>query len=252
MGRNRKQPFGYEMEWGKVVVQKGEQTWVHYLYREYNAGATMRVLRDNMQASGAHYEEGKEWNINMIARILSDERYIGADGYPVILDVEVFLSAAERRKKKAPAVQKTEVQKILRKKCGCRVTPHMEQEVLYLLNLHAGKPEQIEIPYISNKDYSRVETMQKELEELLGMLPVDEKQARLKLMETTVAMYEAINPREYETQRLKRIFGGEQMRTKLDANILDQCVSAVTVDSMGRVRVRLKNDQIIERRECNE
>jgi hypothetical protein len=240
------------MEWGKVVVQKGEQTWVRYLYREYNAGATMRVLRDNMQASGAHYGEGKEWNINMIARILSDERYIGADGYPVILDVEVFLSAAERRKKKAPAVQKTEVQKILRKKCGCRVTPHMEHEVLYLLNLLAGKPEQIEIPYISNKDYSRVETMQTELEELLGMLPVDEKQARLKLMETTVAMYEAINPREYETQRLKRIFGGEQMRTKLDANILDQCVSAVTVDSMGRVRVRLKNDQIIERRECNE
>jgi hypothetical protein len=236
------------MEWGKVVVQKGEQTWVRYLYREDNAGATMRVLRDNMQASGTHYGEGKKWNINMIARILSDERYIGADGYPAILDIEVFRSAAERRKKKAPAVQKTEVQKILRKKCGCRVTPHMEHEVLYLLNLLAGKPEQIEIPYISNKDYSRVETMQTELEELLGMLPVDEKQARLKLMETTIAMYEAINPREYETQRLKRIFGGEQMRTKLDANILDQCVSAVTVDSMGNVRIRLKNDQIVERR----
>ena len=84
------------------------------------------------------------------------------------------------------------------------------------------------------------------------MLPVDEAQARQKLMETTVAMYEAIDPREYETNRLKRIFGSEEARTELDGSLLEQTVTAVTVDSMGRVRIRLKNDQIIERRECNE
>ena len=251
MGRNRKQPFGYEMKWGKVVAHPGEKTWVHYLYREYNVGVSMRVLKDKMQGYGVPYEAGKEWNINMIARILSDERYIGADGYPVILEAEVFHSAAERRQKKAPAVQKTEAQKTLRKKCGCRISPHMEHEVLYLLNGLAGKPEQIEIPDVPSKGNSQVEPLLAELEDLLRMLPVEEKQARQKLMETAVAMYQAIDPREYETQRLKRIFDGEQMRTELDANLLDQCVSSVTVDSIGKVKLRLKNDQIIERRECH-
>jgi hypothetical protein len=71
-------------------------------------------------------------------------------------------------------------------------------------------------------------------------------------METTVAMYEAIDPREYETHRLKRIFGREQVRTELNSNLLEQSVTAVTMNSMGKVRVRLKNDQIIERRECSE
>ena len=52
------------------------------------------------------------------------------------------------------------------------------------------------------------------------MLPVDEKQARRKLMETTVAMYETIDSREYETQRLKRILSGEQIRTELDAKLV--------------------------------
>ena len=252
MGRNRKQPFGYEMELGKVIDNPGEQTWVRYLYREYNAGVTIRVLKDKMQASGVHYEEGKEWNINMIARILSDERYIGANGYPAILDTDAFMSVVEKRKKKAPAIQKTEGQKELRKRCGRRVTPHLEHEVLHLLNGLAGKPEQIEIPDVPMKGNSMVEALQAELEELLGMLPVDETQARQKLMETTVAMYEAIDPREYETHRLQRIFGSEQTRTELDSNLLEQTVTAVTVDSLGKVRIRLKNDQIIERRECSE
>ena len=97
-----------------------------------------------------------------------------------------------------------------------------------------------------------METLQSDLEDLLGMLPVDEALARQKLMETTIAMYEVIDPREYETYRLKRIFESEQVRTELDSNLLEQSLAAVTMSSMGKVRIRLKNDQIIERRECSE
>ena len=84
---------------------------------------------------------------------------------------------------------------------------------------------------------------------MMASLPVDEKKAREKLVEVTVEMYEAIDPREYETYRLKRIFGREQIRTELDADLLDQTVSAISIDSLGKVRIRLKNDQILERRE---
>ena len=128
----------------------------------------------------------------------------------------------------------------------------MEHEVLYLLNTLVGKPELLTIPDAPPKGNGRVETLQSDLQDLLGMLPVDEKQARQKLMETTVAMYEAIDPREYETHRMKQIFGREQRRTELDCNLLEQCVASVTMNSMGKVKVRLKNDQILERRECSE
>ena len=94
--------------------------------------------------------------------------------------------------------------------------------------------------------------MQSELSEMMASLPVDEKKAREKLVEVTVEMYEAIDPREYETYRLKRIFGREQIRTELDADLLDQTVSAISIDSLGKVRIRLKNDQILERRENRE
>lgn len=252
MGRNRKQPFGYGMERGKVVIHSGESTWVKHLYREYIAGVSIRELAEYMQGAGVPYDEGKKWNINMIARILSDERYIGADSYPVIITEAVFKAAAEKREKKAPAVQRTEAQKVLRRKCGCHVTPHIEHEVLYLLNTLVGNPERLEAPKGQEQSDTKVQILQSELNNMMEKLPVDEKQAREKLIEVTVAMYEAIDPREYETHRMKKVFGNEQKRSELDACLVSQNVSAVTVESTGRVRVRLKNDQILERRECSE
>lgn len=252
MGRNRKQPFGYGMEKGKVVIQTGESTWVKHLYREYNAGVPMRALAEYMQGTGVSYEEGKKWNINMIARILSDERYIGADGYPEIIAKDMFQAAAEKREKKAPDVQRTEAQKVLRRKCGCRVTPHIEHEVLYLLNTLAGNPEHLEVPKAQKQPDTELRILQSELSDMMGTLPVDEKQTREKLLEVTMAMYEAIDPSEYETHRMRRVFGNEQRRSELDAFLISQSVSAVMVESTGKVRVRLKNDQILERRECSE
>lgn len=251
MRTNRTQPFGYRMEQGKVVIDPDESRWVVYIFEQYIQGASFKNLSDTLCGTGIHYDVDKPWNKNMVARILQDRRYTGEGIYPQIIDDLTFNRVDQKRSKKVAGIQVTKTQKILRKKSGCQATPQMEYEVLYLLNTLAGKPELIEIPDTPPKD-SRVKVLQAELEDLLGMLPVDEKQARQKLMETTVAMYEAIDPREYETHRLKRIFGQEQRRRELDCDLLEQCIAAVTMNSMGKVKVRLKNDQILERRECSE
>ena len=62
-------------------------------------------------------------------------------------------------------------------------------------------------------------------------------------------MYEAMDPREYETQRMQRIFQKEEPRSELDANLIMMSISTVMVDSNGNVKIRLKNDQTIERGE---
>ena len=103
-----------------------------------------------------------------------------------------------------------------------------------------------------NKVNTELDALQAELQDMMERLPVDEERVREKLMELTVAMYEAIDPREYETRRLQAIFENERPRTDLDADLIEHTISAVAVDSLGRVKIRLKNDQIIERRECGE
>lgn len=252
MGSNRTQPFGYRMEYGKVVIDPNESKWVVYIYEQYILGESFKSLSDTLCGTGIHYDADKPWNKNMVARILQDRRYTGDGRYPPIIDICIFQQVDQKRNKKVAGSKVTKAQKILKKKSGGGITPNLEHEVLYLLNGLAGKPERIEIPDVPTRGNGIVEALQTELEELLGMLPVDETQARQKLMETTVAMYEATDPREYETHRLKRIFGSELARTELDGSLLEQTVKEVTVDSLGKVRIRLKNDQIIERRECSE
>ena len=183
---------------------------------------------------------------------MQDCRYTDDGGFPRIIDPAVFQSAEEKRRKKATAPEKTEVQKILRRKCGCRITAHMEHEVLYLLNRLAAHPERISTPNPPKSPPPRLKALKSELEELISQLPVDEERAWAVMQEVAAAMYEAMDPREYETQRMRRVFQKEEPRSELDAKLIDANISAVMVDSNGNVKIRLKNDQTIERGEKSE
>lgn len=249
MGSNRALPFGYKMEFGWVVIFPEEAGWVTYLFDQYLLGASYKGLSDEMNGYGVHYDGDKPWNKNMVARILQDCRYTGECGFPRIIDSAAFQSAEEKRRKKATAPGKTEVQKVLRRKCGFRITAHMEHEVLYLLNHLAAHPERIATLDPPKAPPQRLKELKSELDELIHQLPVDEERAWEVLQKTVVVMYEAMDPREYETLRMRRVFQKEEPRSELDANLIAANISAVMVDSNGNVKIRLKNDQIIERGE---
>lgn len=249
MGTNRKQPFGYKIENGRVVIDPTEAHWVLHLYKRYGLGEPIREMTELMNNTGVRYDSGKPWNKNMVARILADGRYIGDRGYPQIMEPEVFWGIVEKKQKKAPAVQKTEAQKMLRRKCDRRITPDIEHEVLCMLNRLADTPELIKTPDALPDQSERLKILKTELEELLAWLPVDEERTREKLQEIAVAMYEAVDPREYETYRMKRLFQKEQPRVELDAQLIAATISAVLVDGNGNIKLKLKNEQVIERGE---
>ncbi len=188
-----------------------------------------------MRNSGMPYDGDKQRNKNMIARILSDQRYCGDRGYPGIIDGVAFQKAAEKRKKKLASQQKMEAQAVLRKKCAGRMTPYIESEVLHLLNCLAKSPERIVTPQIHRAHSQRLDVLKSELEGLIGQLPVDENRAREVLQEIAAEMYADIDPREYETQRLRRLFQGEVPSSEMDANLIAMSISAVLVDGNGYV-----------------
>lgn len=252
MGTNRTQPFGYRMEYGKVVTDPDEARWVVYIYKQYLQGESFKSLSDTLCGMAIRYDTGKQWNKNMVARILQDKRYTGDGQYPKIIDTEMFQRVLDKRSRKTSTPQISKAQKTLRRKCGQRITPHIEYEVLHLLNTLAGKPALITMPPAPTRVNTELDALQSELQDMMERLPVDEEKAREKLTELTVAMYEAIDPREYETCRLQAIFERAQPRSELDADLIERALSAVTIDSLGKVKITLKNNQIIERRECNE
>ena len=72
MASNRKQPFGYKMELGEIVIQEQEASVVRWIFQTYLAGASYNDLTEALEKGDVPYEVGKLWNKNMVARILEN------------------------------------------------------------------------------------------------------------------------------------------------------------------------------------
>ena len=88
MSTNRKQPFGYKMEWGKLVLQEQEASVVRWIYQTYLLGASYNDLVEVLQKRKIPYITGKLWNKNMVARILENPKYTGQCDYPPLIAQE--------------------------------------------------------------------------------------------------------------------------------------------------------------------
>ena len=141
---NRKQPFGYKMSLGEIVIQESEAKLVQEIFLRYIAGESLNELTESLRQQDIPYDEGRLWNKNMVARILADTRYTGEKGYPKLIDEDQLIAANEKRSNKPQLPKKTEAQKVLRRLCGTPPSERVEQSVTGLLNGLANYPERIQ------------------------------------------------------------------------------------------------------------
>ena len=82
MASKRKMVFGYRMEFGDIIPSPNEAETVQYIYATYLTGASFQHLAKELDKRDVPYDAGKRWNVNMVARILEDSRYIGTEDFP--------------------------------------------------------------------------------------------------------------------------------------------------------------------------
>ena len=239
---NRKLPFGYQMRMGEIVRNEPEAKAVQDIFLQYMLGASLKEIAEQMSKSGPVYDEGKSWNKNMVARILENAKYTGADSYPELVDINLFEAAAEKRQTKQRLPERTPAQKALKRVCSKSPTPEIEQQVTHLLGKLAEQPERIMQPERTSKPaYTNT---QAELDDALNTQPLDEDAARSLIFRLAQEQYDAIGSEEYETERLRRLFAAFKCTAELNAELLQGAVSAVLV-TRQTVRLQLKNGQII-------
>ena len=239
---NRKLPFGYQMRMGEIIRNEPETKAVQDIFLQYTFGASLKEIAEQMSRTGPAYDEGKSWNKNMIARILENPKYTGADSYPKLVDIKLFEAAAEKRQTKQRLPERTPAQKALKRVCSKLPTPEIEKEVMHLLGRLTEKPERIMQP---DKQPTPIHsTTQAELDEILNTQPLDEAAARSLICKLAQEQYDAIGNEEYETERLRRLFTAFECTAKLNAELLQSAVTAVLVTRQA-VRLQLKNGQII-------
>lgn len=246
---NRKQPFGYKMEQGQIVAHPQEAEIVQMMFAQYNKGASLGTLAQMLNEQDVPYEDGRLWNKNMAARILADKRYLGAGGYPVIMDNDSFQKVREKREKKQCSAQKTAAQKVLRRLSGQTVSAQVEQRVMEVLNRLIKEPGKIDgsvnasnyTGKMANPAAKLVATLEEKLEKQL----IDENVAKRLIFQIAAAKYEAIGSEEYETHRLRRIFAEHCAMQELDAELVQGVVRKIR-SKHHQITIELKNGQILQ------
>lgn len=96
MAQNRYLPYGYKIENGKTTIEPLEAETIRSIYSWYAEGLSYKKIAEQLTESGVRYMPIKPaWNKNMVARILQNQRYLGSEKYPAI--IENSLSHAVRQ-----------------------------------------------------------------------------------------------------------------------------------------------------------
>ena len=119
---NRKILYGYQIQDGKLVLQPQEAEVVKRIFSIYLEGTYQWKIADILNDDGVLYsQERPQWTMHRVGYILKNPRYMGADGYPALIDVMTFQTAQEiiqKRKKTVPRTERPALRYREKLRCG--------------------------------------------------------------------------------------------------------------------------------------
>lgn len=91
MKKQRSLPFGYTLRGGLIETVKSEARLVRRIYQMCEDGGSLDSITKALTKQGVPYSDiNPEWNKHKVKRILENAKYMGVDGFPAILEREVF------------------------------------------------------------------------------------------------------------------------------------------------------------------
>ncbi|WP_337403536.1 recombinase family protein, partial [Porcipelethomonas sp.] len=248
MKKNRNIPFGYTMQKGEIIAEPTESQVVKDIFKLYLDGKSMSEIARQMSISQVSYNGITfDWNKNMVKRILENEKYLGKDGYPVLIDSKTFYHANVRKKSKATSVNEiSEELKIIRSLSHCtecghrlsrfggntqtdkwdcrnpecsrfnyRLTDNMIKDILlHILNAVIANPDLLDTDSeISGYTPSiKVKCQQNELNRLMDNPQIDSEKVKTEILRLAELKYDCCNYNDspQKTEYLKELISGRE------------------------------------------
>lgn len=106
---NRKILYGYQIQNGELVAQEQETVIVNRITTLYIEGLSYQKIADILNSEAIPYSsKDRPWNKHKVKRLLENPRYTGIDGYPVIIDSEIFQTIQRKIRSKTENYSKTQ------------------------------------------------------------------------------------------------------------------------------------------------
>ena len=267
------------MQKGEIIAEPTESQAVKDIFKLYLDGKSMSEIARQMSISQISYNGITfDWNKNMVKRILENEKYLGKDGYPVLIDNETFNHANARKKSKATSVNEiSEELKIIRsltycKECGhrlsriggntqtdkwdCRnpecsrfnyrLTDNMIKDILlHILNAVIANPDLLDTDSeISGYTPSiKVKCQQNELNRLMDNPQIDSEKVKTEILRLAELKYDCCvyNDSPQKTEYLKELISGREQLNTLDIDLLKSCVSRILIGHFYTIEIEFIN-----------
>ena len=261
------------------VIQKrpDEAPAVITIFQQYLAGMSLKSIAAEMIVP---YSIGVQWNKNMVKRILENDKYLGTEKYPQIVDAETFRRANALRIEKATnlcvlTADLKEIRKLTYcTECGNRLFRHSESglwdcrnkycfplqfamtdqmltsAILHMLNTVIANQALLKTRgkicvYQPNADVIRKE---KEIGQMTDQPQPDYERICRELLNLAAMKYDCckFDDRQQKTAQLKEIFTGRDQMNELDMDVFKACVSAVRVSHYYAIELELINGITIQ------
>ena len=267
------------MQKGEIIAEPTENQAVKDIFKLYLDGKSMSEIARQMSICQISYNGITfDWNKNMVKRILENEKYLGKDGYPVLIDNETFNHANARKKSKATSVNEiSEELKIIRsltycKECGhrlsriggntqtdkwdCRnpecsrfnyrLTDNMIKDILlHILNSVIANPDLLDTDseisaYTTN---IKVKCQQNEINRLMDNPEIDSEKVKTEILRLAELKYDCCTYDEspQKTEYLKELLSDREQLNIIDYDLLKSCVSRILIGHFYTIEIEFIN-----------
>lgn len=281
--KNRRFPYGYEMENGQIIICNTEAETVKYIFSEYIKGSNLNKISEFLTNRKTEYLPGKyTWNKSRVKRIIEDSRYLGDDTYSAIIDSDTLRKAnnekSNRRTNMTPVVcaeNKPLVRSVICGKCGeklfhvtdntqkhhekwycksksCKygipmTISELEKEITSIFNRLIANPTLAEHTdsEISAEPSLEITKMGNEIERKLEALDFNKIELQDLILQCASKKYDDYKSVRHITDRLKADFEQSSPLSSYSAELFDSTVATVILNSNKAVNLKLKNNTII-------
>lgn len=283
--KNRRFPYGYEMQNGVIVICLKEADTVKQIFSQYLNGKNLKNIAEKLTENQVEFIPGEYgWNKSRIKRMIEDKRYIGNNTYPPIIDEDIYKKAnAEKDNRRTninpvvTAEKKLLTHKVICTNCGrklfhntdsrlknsekwfcknedCQFSVYMtvaelEQRITEVLNLLISNYNftEYEETDISAEPSLEICKTENEIERLLESIDFDKTEIQNMILQCAAKKYDAYKGVRHITDRLKADFEKSSPLSAFNAELFDITVSAVVIDKDKKVSLKLKNNKIIRK-----
>lgn len=278
--RNRNIPFGYQYENGSVTVELTELEILQRIVQDYLKGLSLLKIAELLNAEQIEYQPGViGWNKARIKHILEDERYLGENGYPAVIDTDTFAAVQLKKNRKNNQKETNRQADIFRvtvpvrcPECGAEMRRRRDNRSLCIerwvcqnkechttikisddkflgqitehLNQLIQNPELIENrSQTPSEPSAELRKLENEIGRTLDAVSFDGEVLRKKMMECVSLKYKNISDIEHITEKVKADFEKSSPLSAFSPDLFGRTVKEIHLRKDQTVDITLINGQ---------